>query len=322
MNPAVQTLLDEIAQAKRRAAERRRQREQAAGGGPRSAPHVAAEEPQPPAADECCGGGCTPCVFDTYRAELAAYRQATQQQQQQPTTGQLSALTPAPLRLLASQPLGGRARLLVLDATARTFAPGLGEHVHMRTPACRPAEARAFTPVLVADAQGVVRPHVMVRVYGDGGVGARLARLRAGDRVLVRGPLASAVDMTGALGPPVCVLVAAGSGIAAVFHVLQFAAANPAYRARRLVLVQCACDRQSLWLREQIEEMRGTLPGLQYHAHVSADEGRLDRRALAGMLGRQADGASAVVCGPEGFNRDVAGWLRELGLAPGGIQVL
>ncbi|KAJ2782153.1 NADH-cytochrome b5 reductase-like [Coemansia interrupta] len=318
MNPAVQTLLDEIAQAKRRAEERRRQREQAADGGAGSAPHVT-EEPQPPSSDECCGNGCTPCVFDTYHAQLLAYRQGAHP----PTTGQLSSLTAVPIPVLSSRPHGARAQLLVLDATPATFVVGLGEHVHLRTPQCPAGMARAFTPVLVADGAGVVRPHVLVRRY-EGGVGRRLAGLRAGDLVMVRGPLRSSVDMTGALGPPACVLVAAGTGIALAFHVLQFAAANSAYRGRPVVLVQCACDRRSLWLQEEIRGMQGALPGLRYHVHVSGDEGRLDSTRLAAMLGGIAGlaDAAAVVCGPEGFNRDVARWLRELGLAADAIQVL
>ncbi|KAJ2373461.1 NADH-cytochrome b5 reductase-like, partial [Coemansia sp. RSA 2603] len=286
MNPAVQTLLEEIAQAKRRAAERK-QHAQASGDVP-STTHVP-QEPQPPSADECCGNGCTPCVYDTYRAQLAAYHQAKP-----------PPFIPATVHVRSSQPLGARARLLVLDASEQTFPVRLGQHVHLRTEG---TAARAFTPVMLPDATGTVRPHVLVRVYGPGSSSRSLAELRPGDPLMVRGPLESSVDMPGALNSSTCVLVAAGSGISAVFHVLQYAAAHAEYHRRRLLVVQCACDAESLWLRRPIERLRDVLPGLHYHAHVSADAGRMDCHMLRGMLG-DVDGACAVVCGPEAFNND------------------
>ncbi|UXY14652.1 oxidoreductase-like domain-containing protein [Chitiniphilus purpureus] len=32
------------------------------------------EPPYEPALEECCGNGCTPCIFDTYNAQLQQYR--------------------------------------------------------------------------------------------------------------------------------------------------------------------------------------------------------------------------------------------------------
>ncbi|WP_084187312.1 oxidoreductase-like domain-containing protein [Andreprevotia chitinilytica] len=40
------------------------------------------EPPYEPALEECCGSGCEPCIFDTYAAELNAYRAAAMAWQQ------------------------------------------------------------------------------------------------------------------------------------------------------------------------------------------------------------------------------------------------
>ncbi|MDF0605123.1 oxidoreductase-like domain-containing protein [Neisseriaceae bacterium TC5R-5] len=32
------------------------------------------EAPEPPADDACCDSGCEPCIWDTYNAQLMAYR--------------------------------------------------------------------------------------------------------------------------------------------------------------------------------------------------------------------------------------------------------
>ena len=50
------------------------------------------EKPQPPLEGECCESECSPCVWDRYYEELAAWRQA---QAQQPSAQQADQLPTA-----------------------------------------------------------------------------------------------------------------------------------------------------------------------------------------------------------------------------------
>ncbi|KAJ2692345.1 NADH-cytochrome b5 reductase-like, partial [Coemansia sp. IMI 209128] len=261
-NPAVATLLEEIARAKLRAEERRQAAAIASTvqyGVVREGDSVILRlppAPQKPADDDCCKSGCTPCILDSYRDRLHAYDediQALRAQYERVLNGApidvsehhirhalpgglLEPLQFSSIGIMHTHMLGRYARLLVLEASASNFVLALGEHVQIRaTFGDGMRITRPYTPVMIKAPDGVVRPHLYVRLYGgDHRMSKYWRGISAGRRLAVRGPVATNENMTRAFASDVCVLAAAGSGIAPIFQVLQFAHVNSAYRNRRI----------------------------------------------------------------------------------------
>ncbi|KAJ2872908.1 hypothetical protein FB639_004280, partial [Coemansia asiatica] len=196
VNPAVQTLLEEIARAKKRAQEKKAQQgdsQQAQYGIIRidNQLHLRLPPPPPkPSPDDCCKTGCTPCILITYAEQHQAYeeniqmlkRQFERAQQGEPGAELVHMPTKLPGGLLdplrfcsigvrRTRDFGNRSRLLVLDATPRDFVLSLGEHIHVRMDHVsangRGKITKPFTPVMIADSDGIVRPHIFVRIYPD-----------------------------------------------------------------------------------------------------------------------------------------------------------
>ncbi|KAJ2339861.1 hypothetical protein GGH92_006525 [Coemansia sp. RSA 2673] len=64
--------------------------------------------------------------------------------------------------------LGGYARLVVLEASASNFVLALGEHVQIRATFSDGVRiTRPYTPVMIEAPDGIVRPHLFVRLYGE-----------------------------------------------------------------------------------------------------------------------------------------------------------
>ncbi|KAJ2731623.1 NADH-cytochrome b5 reductase-like [Coemansia sp. BCRC 34962] len=357
-NPAVVALLEEIARAKLRAEERR----QAAAAASNVQYGVVREggsvilrlppAPQKPADDDCCKSGCTPCILDSYRDRLHAYEEDVQALQAQykrvlngaPVDasehhirhalpgGLLEPLQFSSIGVMHTHMLGGHARLVVLEASASNFVLALGEHVQIRATFGDGVRiTRPYTPVMIEAPDGVVRPHLYVRLYGEDHRMSEYWRgMSAGRRLAVRGPVATNESLTRAFASDVCVLAAAGSGVAPIFQALQFAHVNSAYRNRRIVVIQCARDHASLWLSQEICGLSKEMPGLEHHAFLSNEPGadpaagnsrlsvtseRLSADLLQNAVGPLAGArCAAMVCGPATFNRDVSMWLQIAGV--------
>ncbi|KAJ2557861.1 BolA domain UV induced protein Uvi31 [Coemansia sp. RSA 1933] len=347
VNPAVKALLEEIAQAKLRVEQRRKQEDIEYGVLKQADGSIELKLPPPPEkprADECCNSGCTPCILETYwerkhvheedvRALQAQYQRVVQGEpldasehhirKAHPSWGLLDPLKFVRLRVMHTDEAEDSqyGRVFVLEATAADFVLSVGEHIHIRAnitgdDGMRKMVTRPFTPVMVEAEDGVVRPHLFVRLYADHGLSDYFRQLRTGHSILVRGPVTTAEDLTRAFHGGICVLVAGGSGIAPVFQALQFAHVISAYRDKRIVVVQCARKQGGLWLRREIGELVGEMRRTTYTTVVSGQDGRLTSTVLAEALGDISDmhGAHAIVCGPGSFNSDVGRYLQALGV--------
>ncbi|KAJ2308768.1 NADH-cytochrome b5 reductase-like [Coemansia sp. RSA 2706] len=334
LNPAVEALMQEIARAKLRAEERRQQKleqsRQQYGVIQTDSGQIKLQLPPPPtkpSPDECCNSGCTPCIMDTYSSQLHAYEENVarlRQQYQQQISGELPSCHLAePLSFGLLDPLkftGVRVmhvdtptndtRILVLEATAADFVLALGEHVQIRADLKDGPLTRPFTPVMIPAHDGTVRPHIFVRLYANP-LSSHLGRLQAGDRLKLRGPLRTHENLTWLFSAPVCVLAAAGTGIAPIFQALEFARLNSSYQTRRIVLVQCARNASEQWLERNIRDMQ--MPRLEYHVFLSNTH-RLTDEKLRQLLDEECADARALICGPGTFNVDVSSWLAGIGI--------
>ncbi|KAJ2745377.1 NADH-cytochrome b5 reductase-like [Coemansia sp. BCRC 34301] len=361
-NPAVAALLEEIARAKLRAEERRRASAEAKSvqyGVVRDGDSVILRlppAPQKPGDSDCCKSGCTPCILDSYQDRLHAYNEDVRALQAQYERvlggapidasehhirhalpgGLLEPLQFIGIAVMHTHILGnGLARLVVLEASASNFVLALGEHVQIRATFSDGLRVtRPYTPVMIEAPDGVVRPHLFVTLYSaDHRMSGFWREVEAGQRLAVRGPVTTQENMTQAFAGDVCVLAAAGSGIAPIFQVLQFAHVNSAYRNKRIVVVHCARDRTGLWLLRELLVFAKEMSGLEYRAFLSnesapaiAGDPQVTPERLSEALLIRAVGplsgvhCAAMVCGPDTFNRDVSAWLRAAGAC--GIQVL
>ncbi|KAJ2537802.1 NADH-cytochrome b5 reductase-like, partial [Coemansia sp. RSA 1878] len=301
MNPAVAELLQEIARAKLRAEERRNLATSQKYGIIRENGKLELRLPPPPAkptSDDCCHSGCTPCIMDTYQDQLCAYNKKAadfKAQYERALDGQtiephylaerllcgiLDPLQFTPIRIMHVDYICDYSRLFVLEATARNFILALGEHIHIRADFdTKERITRPFTPVMVEAADGVVRPHLFVRLY-DNRMSEYFKKLCAGDAISVRGPVITQENLTRAFSGQMCVLVGGGSGIAPIFQALQFAHINSTYRAKHIVVVHCARDTRGLWLAHHIQALKSKMPRLSYHTFLSRETHRLSADLL------------------------------------------
>ncbi|PIA14606.1 ferredoxin reductase-like protein [Coemansia reversa NRRL 1564] len=220
-------------------------------------------------------------------------------------------------------------RLFVLEASAKDFVLALGEHIHIRTQLGDGRKiTRPFTPVMIEAEDGIVRPHLFIRLYEDNEQSEYFRKLEAGARLMVRGPVTTNENLSRVFGGELCVLIAGGSGIAPIFQALQFAHINEKYYLQRIILIHCARDSSGLWLEKNISEFSQEMPQLSYHKFLSRETkddvitsntivGQrlcLDslKRVLLLNKGMAPCKRRALVCGPGTFNGDVTLWLGNM----------
>ncbi|KAJ1938865.1 NADH-cytochrome b5 reductase-like [Linderina pennispora] len=358
-NPAVLALYEEIARAKKRAAERKKAKEEQANakyGSVLEGDQLVLKLPPPPLkpdADECCNSGCTPCILDTYKetmdtyaSEVAVLKLNHQLALRGEVTdnavlkhmglqpGLLNPLKFTMVRVIAAQQLNSYSRLFIIDADSSNFFLAAGEHIHIRATVNDARLTRPFTPLMIEAPDGVVRPHLLIRLY-DHGLSHYFRTLGIGDYMSVRGPVSTTGNLTKVLQGDAVLLIAGGSGIAPIFQILQFAHVNESYRSKRIVLVQCAIEHTGVWLSKEIAGFAKDMPQLTHHIFLSQDStataslstghrhvmpGRLTLGRLRKIVPEQPTDRHAIVCGPGLFNQDVKAHLEALSIA--NIQLL
>ncbi|KAJ2406692.1 hypothetical protein J3F80_003282 [Coemansia sp. RSA 2526] len=155
------------------------------------------------------------CAYNKKAADFKAqYKRALDGQTIEPhylaerlLCGILDPLQFTPIRIMHVDYICDYSRLFVLEATARNFILALGEHIHIRADFdTKERITRPFTPVMVEAADGVVRPHLFVRLY-DNRMSEYFKKLCAGDAISVRGPVITQENLTRAFSGQMCVLV-------------------------------------------------------------------------------------------------------------------
>ncbi|KAJ1939515.1 NADH-cytochrome b5 reductase-like [Linderina macrospora] len=356
---AVLALYEEIARAKKRAAERKKAKEEQAKtayGSVMEGDQLVLKLPPPPLkpeADDCCNSGCTPCILDTYKETMDAYKSEVSAMKLnhqlalrsevtdkevlhhmglQP--GLLNPLKFTPVRVVSAQQLNSYSRLFILDADSSNFFLAAGEHIHIRATVDDDKKiTRPFTPLMIAAPDGVIRPHLLIRLY-DHGLSQYFRSLAIGDYVSVRGPVSTTGNLTRVLQGDAVLLIAGGSGIAPIFQILQFAHVNEAYRSKRIVLIQCAIEHTGAWLSKETAEFAKDMPQLSHHVFLSQDAtatsmstgncqvtpGRLTLGRLRKIAPKHTVDTHAIICGPGSFNSEIKRHLEQLSIA--NIQLL
>lgn len=160
------------------------------------------------------------------------------------------------------------------------------------------------------------REHFVHTVRAVGAVSGRIAALKAGEAVGLRGPFGTAWPMTEANGKDV-VLVAGGLGLAplrpAIYQILGH---RQAYR--RVVILIGMRNPAGILYRQEIERWRESLDievtvdhaDDRWHGNVGVVP------LLIARMGFDPANAIAMICGPEIMMRFSVNALRDRGLAP------
>ncbi|UUX57578.1 2Fe-2S iron-sulfur cluster-binding protein [Glutamicibacter halophytocola] len=161
---------------------------------------------------------------------------------------------------------------------------------------------RNYTITSVND--GTVK--IAIKVQGD--VSRRLAKLQAGDELLVSGPY-------GTMNAPNVLrrrtaLVTAGIGITPAIGLLRDPKAASLVGELRLLHVERGRPSQ---LSVQVRELSSLVDANAEYQRFDSSERRPTRHEIAGIV----DGCdSIVICGPEGFTREVHDLCLEQGILP------
>jgi len=158
---------------------------------------------------------------------------------------------------------------------------------------------RCFSIIAAPDGSG--RLQFAIRVSGAFTRG--VSRLRAGDRVMVRGPFGQ-FKLSGRVAPhtPV-VMLAGGIGITPFVSLLraaQLQGMQPGGAGRRLSLIWSVRRQADAPLAGEINRLTTALPGLTTRIWETQASGRLTPRHLERLVASQP-GAVFMICGPSGF---------------------
>lgn len=148
-----------------------------------------------------------------------------------------------------------------------------------------------------------------IKLLPDGRASRYIAeRLKVGDRYRVIGPGGDFILDPVQQGP--LVLLAAGSGITPVISLLETALTQQPTRAVRLVTINR--NRAHAIFHERLAALAARHPSLDYAAVFTADSGRPDAPALAGLLRPDAP-AQVYLCGPQALMDAAENGLRATG---------
>lgn len=217
----------------------------------------------------------------------------------------------APATLTAVQDLAPGIRAFRLQPRAggsTAFAPGhhvwlegwVGGHWVRRsyTLSAPPGSDGALEVSIKLESQGVLSPWLFERQPGD--VGLR-----------VSGPQGESLPEAGVSQPLVGLV--AGIGVTPMLAWWRHAAAGGA--PAPCLLHYSVRSREQAAALEEMEQLATRHPALQLQLRETARQGRL-RPADVGALARAQPQANFVLCGPEGYLREVREALRVAGVAP------
>jgi dihydroorotate dehydrogenase electron transfer subunit len=190
--------------------------------------------------------------------------------------------------------------LLELRAPAIAAEAQPGQFVHIRVPDC--ADALLRRPFSIYRVQGET-VSVLYKVVGKGT--AALARVRAGERLEVLGPLGHGFSLPRA-GEEEPLLVAGGYGVAALYLLAE---RSPC----RGILFEGGRTRGDVLCEEEFR-------ALGWEVRVTTEDGSHGWRGLVTEplreeLARRARGRKLYACGPTGMLRAVARLAEEFGVA-------
>ncbi|XP_043220223.1 NADH-cytochrome b5 reductase-like [Amphibalanus amphitrite] len=285
------------------------------------------EEPRRPLDSECCGSGCSPCVFDLYDRDLAAWRRRRLRQPE------LATISASPLRpdrftaltLTSITALSDSASLYRFSLPAGTsLCLPPGGHLRLRADDAGRSVTRAYTPVSPPDAQGYFE--VYIRLYPSGAMSSCVRRWRVGQPALWSGPF-------GEYRPRPTdrrlVFLAAGTGVAPFVNLVR-AAVEDEDSETRLTLLLAVRRLQDVFPRDQLAQW-ASYWNFTYQLFVSgAREGtdgaapryrepvrwrRLQERDVREVALQSAAGSTRyLVCGTRSFEKDVLNYLQRAGV--------
>ena len=224
-----------------------------------------------------------------------------------------------------------------LEHDQQTIGLPVGQHLMMRLrdPVTREAIIRSYTPTSEGTDKGVL--HVLVKVYFDtkervgGKMTKALDAIPVGHFVDFKGPIGKFEY----LGRGRCeiggkprnvkrfIMICAGSGITPIFQVLRAVLSDPQDPTKCLVLDGNRLE-EDILCREDMDTLvkgKGDRVRLLY-ALTKPDEnwkgikGRVGKELLEKEVGKCAskDGEELVlICGPEALEKNVHGFLNEMG---------
>lgn len=247
-----------------------------------------------------------------------------------------------PLPLLCVEPVSATARryrIGLIDVCADVPHMPACSHVSISNGAANQPQVRSYTPS--AYGRGWFELVVESR-YEGGAVSGHVARLAAGDDVLVRGPRQGVWDLA-ACAAPTLLLLAGGTGVAPMLQILrQFAAvvaAGTGSGPRRAVLLFSVRTTNDMLVERELRALTAAhadVIGVRVFVSQQPEEdvkaactdatvGRIDVGAIrrcAGELSVDLTMAHCVVCGPPPFDGAMSDALESLEVADDRVSFL
>lgn len=197
--------------------------------------------------------------------------------------------------------------IMSIELEPETWVPHLaGQHYELRLPGNY--LSRKYSIVSSPLREGRLEFGVQLLPYGE--VSPQLWKLKAGDKIEIRGPLGAFVwrpDMTGPL-----ILIAGGSGITPFLSMYDhFKHVLPA--GQIALIVSTKDSGRVMHYNERKQDIL---------TRFTASEGRIDKQFLQDTVGKFASDPNAycLTCGPGGFTGYIINTLIELGFPESRIR--
>jgi predicted ferric reductase len=172
-----------------------------------------------------------------------------------------------------------------------------------------PGEAHPFSISAIDDAQTI---RISAKALGD--YTRRLPELRPGDTVAVGGPYGRFGARRSLVQGPM-LWVAGGIGVTPFLSLLQQEALQPPGGGAPITFVWSVKRREEALYLAEIEQGTQGAPHVQFHLHVTEDDGYLTAEKLAQLRGQPGLASTSLfLCGPPAMMRSLGAGCRQLGL--------
>lgn len=289
-------------------------------------------KPEAPTSSDCCGNGCSVCVFDIYEHELVLWKKECEQIR----NGELAGKANTECSTLHTEEYH---TFKIIDITKETdtclkykfslpnqqclqYNPG--QHLILRWKSIDKVVTRQYT--IISETTAIGYFEVVMKLYPDGCMSQYIRTWSVGDLIEWRGPFGH-FTYTPNMQPWV-VLLAAGTGIAPMTHVVRTVLDNDQDETRLRLIYVCRTygevllktqlvTWQDFWNFSVLYVLSQEVPGSGAKKR-SSDQihyGRLDEALLRQeLLQLNCEDVKVLICGTKSFNRDMVGSVQRIGL--------
>lgn len=212
-------------------------------------------KPNPPLPSDCCGTGCSPCVYDIYEEDIKKWKKSCNQLKLDDSSKDQQLISTnkfTKVKLNGITQVTDNTFIYQFELPEKTsLGLQIGQHILIKGILDNKVVLRPYTPISDINSTGMFE--LMIKLYPKGKMSSIISKLNVGDEIEIRGPYGSFKYQTNSFKR--LVLLAAGTGIAPMFQLIQHILKNEE-ELTRLHLLYSSKSFKDILLREELHELQ------------------------------------------------------------------